>query len=413
MNLQLNSINNYLWCKLFSDRDSLFYDYPSGNDDNRAFAWLPMKAEIEHQFPNPCGWGTGMEDCMLHAGAALDAFSHLEIAGFPVEADCFSKIIRGIERCTFEHGNPGFLVRGLSPLPDAKWYYNTSRDQLTLAVRGLDVFLHKFPDHPAAEIARRILSAIGLYTRKVVRPEHNYDFGRWDGGAAMVSRLWNCDCHEMLRLPMIYTAAFHATGEQEFFDDAMAMLEYGIERTMQFDNLDQWWNITASQLALSVMVLEDSHLFPEFADKFRIIREFTAGFARQKLIEKMDFCDNWNGNWYARVGNWRHQPMKIREESLLHDGCAVFDRYTYLLPPSREPFRTVNNTLRAVGNYMVAASGSSEPYPAGLPLRIEMFLNGLDWERLNCGAPISILHGLSLNINNLALKPEREVNYEA
>ena len=50
---------DYIWKKLFCAKTGLFYDRISPDDDR--FSHLPSVEEIAKQFPNPSGWGTGME----------------------------------------------------------------------------------------------------------------------------------------------------------------------------------------------------------------------------------------------------------------------------------------------------------------------------------------------------------------
>ena len=57
--------------QLFDPRTNLFYDYTTSHDRAQKFRYLPAPEEVAADFPNPCGWGTGMEDCMLNAGSAL------------------------------------------------------------------------------------------------------------------------------------------------------------------------------------------------------------------------------------------------------------------------------------------------------------------------------------------------------
>ena len=53
-----------------------------------------------------------------------------------------------------------------------------------------------------------------------VTPENDYDSLRADGtrDTRGISRMWNVKGHEAARLPMIYAAAWDATGKQEYFD---------------------------------------------------------------------------------------------------------------------------------------------------------------------------------------------------
>ena len=43
----------------------LFYDYLTSYEAERELNHLPITVEANRQYPNDCGYGTGMEDCMI------------------------------------------------------------------------------------------------------------------------------------------------------------------------------------------------------------------------------------------------------------------------------------------------------------------------------------------------------------
>jgi len=62
-------MQNWLFCK----ETSLIYDSIGSDKYEKRFEHLPFPEEITASLPNPLGWATGMEDCMLNAGMAIDA----------------------------------------------------------------------------------------------------------------------------------------------------------------------------------------------------------------------------------------------------------------------------------------------------------------------------------------------------
>ena len=58
--------------RFFCPETELFYDYVI-DDQSNAWHHLPLPDDIKANVPNPCGWGTGMEDSALNGGSALDA----------------------------------------------------------------------------------------------------------------------------------------------------------------------------------------------------------------------------------------------------------------------------------------------------------------------------------------------------
>ena len=109
---------------------NLFYDYTTGDSFEHRFDHLPRPEEIAAGDPDPCGWGSGMEDCALHAGAMLDTAIRCG------EFELASRVLIGLESLVVRHGRPGFVARGFSPFAGNLCYPNSSRDQFTLAVFG-------------------------------------------------------------------------------------------------------------------------------------------------------------------------------------------------------------------------------------------------------------------------------------
>ena len=101
----MNNAWDNVWNRLFSDKTNLFYDFVSSYDYEHRFDHLPTDDEITAQIPNPCGWGTGMEDSMLNAGPILDViimrYEQSEEAYLRELAD---KVFKGMELCATVHG---------------------------------------------------------------------------------------------------------------------------------------------------------------------------------------------------------------------------------------------------------------------------------------------------------------------
>lgn len=72
MNFDAAALWTILKKNLYCPETELFYDYRTSADPAERFALLPTAEEIGVDFPNPCGWGTGMEDCSLNGGLALE-----------------------------------------------------------------------------------------------------------------------------------------------------------------------------------------------------------------------------------------------------------------------------------------------------------------------------------------------------
>ena len=53
------------WTRFYRPETHLFYDYLSSYEPGKELGHLPTAAEVQRQFPNPCGYSTGMEDGMI------------------------------------------------------------------------------------------------------------------------------------------------------------------------------------------------------------------------------------------------------------------------------------------------------------------------------------------------------------
>ena len=59
--------------RYFCPETELFYDFVV-DDNGNAWHHLPKPSQIANSYPNPCGWGTGMEDSSMNGGSAIDGF---------------------------------------------------------------------------------------------------------------------------------------------------------------------------------------------------------------------------------------------------------------------------------------------------------------------------------------------------
>ena len=256
--------------QLFDSRVNLFYDYVTSHDREQRFAHLPCAQEIEVDFPNPCGCGTGMEDCMLNAGSVLDILCKL----FP-DPEFIAKIVKGIALCCEGHHRSGFVARGFSLPPESRCYSNTSRDQLTLAVYGLWRVIHSSKDISTElrEEASRLIELIACDCRKHIIPETRYNLLRLDGKPALASEMWNCYDHEALRLPMVYIAAFEATGKGFYLDWAHEYLPVALEKTLSSKEQHFWWHLPITQMQLSILLIAESECVSEYMTMLSLAME--------------------------------------------------------------------------------------------------------------------------------------------
>lgn len=396
---------NQLQNCLYHPEMELIYDYVTSRNPRHRFDHLPSPEEVAANFPNPCGWSTGMEDCMLNAGSALDILRlRREDEGGTREETAFAcHLLNGIHRCATVHGRSGFIARGITPRDGKSCYGNSSRDQFTLAVYGVWRFLRAFSDapEPARRNARELLRAVARYCEAAVTPERGYDLGRLDGGRAVVSKMWQCDAHEVLRLPMIYAAAFEATGERHWLNAAKHYAAPGVEETLKVTSRECGWDIPIAQVQLSLRFFRESNLFPELRRSVSSAMERVTCFARPLLRRQLAAALSFSGDWGTLYENWRLLPMRITPQTLSADGhSAIFDGRTYLNPCFGAAYAEPNSYLRSIGNCLTAVLMDDNATLSSaelVPLR--QILERVDFSRCSGSGVIQLLHGCQLALH--------------
>ncbi len=394
---------DYIWAGLFNPQTRLFYDYRTSLHPETQFAHLPTPEEIALQFPNPAGWGTGMEDSMLNAGSVMEILClRKELESYPEALSLASQVLGGILSCAYGHGVDGFLVRSLCPDDGQSCYFNSSRDQFTLAVYGVWRFLNTFPEAPEKlrADAKRLLVDIARYCERVIDPDHD-DLLRLDGKPALVSTMVNVAPHERLRLPMFYAAAWAATDDPHWFDLYRQYARSGIVDTLAIDRSRRWWDWELPQLQLSLARLREIEpeavLKKQYADAMLI----TADLASRELRDRQARAAGYLGNWDVPNLDWRQMPMTTRPETLTPSSRSMlFGGYPYLMPQFPEAFHTPYSLLRGVGNLAYAALMCPEFKP--LPDLLTGFLQTAikpNYSQHHSDGAINILHGYWIGLN--------------
>jgi len=210
------------WNRFYSSKTHLFYDYISSYENGQGLAHLPTADEVSRQYPNPCGYGTGMEDCMILGGTMLstmvDRYDATKDKNLKEDA---SKILDGIKSCAKIPGVPGFVARGICVEDGKSFYINSSRDQYTHCVYGLwKYYRSPLCDVAGKKIIRGILTDIAERMSRNVISENHYDFLRADNKECPlgICRMWNVQAHEAARLPMLYAAAWDVTKNKNYYN---------------------------------------------------------------------------------------------------------------------------------------------------------------------------------------------------
>ena len=220
LDTKMNQAWDVTWNRFFQKDVETFMDYLSSYEAGKELTHLPTAEEVKRQYPNPCGYGTGMEDGMILGGAMLSLLcDRFAVTGEKSLSEKAAKVFSGMRRAATIHGVPGFVARNVCVEDQKSVYTNSSRDQYTHFVHGLWKYYHSpLADEATKGEVRTILAAVADRMIKFVTPENDYDSCRLDGQKCLIgiSRMWNVQPHEAARLPMIYAAAWDATGEERF-----------------------------------------------------------------------------------------------------------------------------------------------------------------------------------------------------
>ena len=223
LHAQAEDIWQGLWERLYCPKTKLIYDYVTGDAPNY-WNCLPTPEEVARQYPNPCGWGTGMEDSVINGGAMLSVLCDRYAVTQNIELQRLARdIADGLYACAMSHGTPGFVARSLCPADGKSVYKNSSRDQYTHLVHGFWKLYHSpLADEGMKARIAEALVAVARFTERSVTPENNYCLLMLDGRPApQVCQMWAAKrediCpHEAARLPMIYAAAYDVSGDAHF-----------------------------------------------------------------------------------------------------------------------------------------------------------------------------------------------------
>ena len=364
---------------------NLFYDYTTGDSFEHRFDHLPRPEEIAAGDPDPCGWGSGMEDCALHAGAMLDTAIRCG------EFELASRVLIGLESLVVRHGRPGFVARGFSPFAGNLCYPNSSRDQFTLAVFGAWRAFCSMPSEVERRCAAGILRNISDYCLEIVTAENGFNLGRFDGGPAMVSLMRRgCAPHEALRLPMFHAAAGVATGEPERIVAATAILPEAIAKTLEMRDDGGWWDISLSQFQLSIAVLLECGRFPEAAGTLREVSRKICRLTRRELDILLARGEADPARLNARMCDWRDCPRRLLVAPAAEGGRP----YLHVTPP-RE-YLMAAGVLRGIGNLLTTLFYGGEAPAPETGRRISRLLRAVDFPHCGCGGAIQLLQGVSL-----------------
>ncbi|MBR6719633.1 MAG: hypothetical protein IKL74_01840 [Clostridia bacterium] len=277
----------YMMDNLFSDETKLFYDYivPEKRGDFKNY--LPSPEFIKKCIPSPTGWGTGMEDSVINGSVMLDsallAYEVTKEEAFLVKARDFFK---GLKLCATISESEGFLARSVSPFDGKSHYIDSSRDQYTHYVASAAKYYEsgKAKEDEIKAIKETLLS-FARRARANVTEENKWNMLREDGGQGFVTALWNAAPHEMMRLPMIYLAAWKISGDESFKEDYLKYRDFGMDESEKIVYRDNMRPFAIGQMQLSLRFCYDYDFDIAFRERCYRLMAQNADYGFNKALE--------------------------------------------------------------------------------------------------------------------------------
>ena len=274
MEIDLQENLSYIRDKLYFPGTHLIYDAAVGDPSN-----LPTAEEATACFPNPCGYGTDMEDSMIHGGTLCEGLLTLfEKTGVQDYADFAVDLMEGLLRCAESARTPGFLPRSLCP-DGVSHYPDSSRDQYTLfTFAALRMFHSPVTPKPMKKRIQTALTNIADRAERLVTPENGFDLPREDGLPSLVCAMWGekLGNHEIFRLPMLYLAAWSVSGDEHYLCLYKQYREEAFRRCLPM--ADYWHLYAVQQMQVSLWIA--AHFDPEaawrgrFAELMRTVADY-------------------------------------------------------------------------------------------------------------------------------------------
>lgn len=365
-----------VWSRFFQKDVNTFADYLSSYEKGKELAHLPTADEVRRQYPNPCGYSTGMEDGMILGGAMLSilADKYAVTADETLKADA-AKVYQGMHLAATVHGVPGYVARNVCPEDRKSVYINSSRDQYTHFVHGLWKYYHSpLADEAAKAGVRELLAAVAERMIQFVTPANDYDFCRADGQRCPlgICRMWNVQAHEAARLPMIYAAAWDVTRNERYRDEWRKYAAPAVAQSATPDANKPAYALLQMQCSLEVL----HALEPDAALKTQMetVMRHVADLAAKRTAKVWEEIRKKPAEAMQVTGpDWRHVPVWKNQKGYPN--------------PQWGPYREIWHLTREAGeSAIVPLMMDGEKIPAPQVELMQTIIQAFDYRRnSSCG----------------------------
>ena len=249
--------------------------------------------------------GEGMADCALICGTALSGLvDRYAVRRDSATQEMSAKIARGVLNLATRHGFRGFVARGLC-VEDGKSVCSlSSRDQYTHWLHGL--FRYVKSGLADEGFRREFVSAVvdvAEYMERRCTPERNWNFGMVDGSddPRGICTMWgpNLHPHEQARLPMIYGAAWHLTGDRRWADLYEKYIDEALDKSLGMADRKETDVMPCYSLLQAMCAFETILAVETRVDRVRKLKsamEATATVASMRAHEELkDHCRRYYG----------------------------------------------------------------------------------------------------------------------
>ena len=378
---------DFIWNCLYDDRTGMFYNHLA-DDAVKASDYLPSPEMIGRLVPNPAGYGTSMEDCMLNAGLMMDAVvARYEAENNGEMREYATGIYRGLMLGATVSDKCGFIPRGVSPVDCKSHYIDTSRDQYTDWLYAVYRFyFSELSSDGQKECIRGCITYVARMFENEVIPGNDYNFLREDGKIGVAGKMWgNVAPHEYLRLPMLYLLTWKITGDTHYKELYLTYRDQAIEGSRKFVPLTAP-TYAALQMQYSMRVVYDLDDTPSVRSALLEIMSTLATPYENMAVDQANALMTEEGREWLEIPYTKWQSSKFRYAGYWGD-------MAYFIPEPSD-FREHKSyyPLRTVGEGVVIAATcpSYEISPATLDTIIKMsrFVN---YNKHKTCAPIALL----------------------
>lgn len=297
---QIQSGWDFVMDKLYHPDTHMIYDYLTKETAVASAEDYPTPEEISLSAPNPCGWGTGMEDSTLNLSSMTEAV----LARYALTKDdglkpLLQMLYKGLIK-NATAAEPGFIARSICPADGVSVYMDSSKDQYTNWVYAAHRMLHSdLISCDQKNNLREILINIAKKQERDLNSKYKGYLCRLDGKPGIASEMDSekLEAHEILRMPMLYMAAYEASGDVHWYQKYSERREELLSRTEASYTIEKitavargrWgYNYIYYQAQYSMRLLYDTEPNEAYRKRYLRLLEISAKGAEEFVKKAFD-----------------------------------------------------------------------------------------------------------------------------